>query len=165
MVLFDVLIGVFCLAVMLVGLAGIVTPRFPGIHLVWFGIFLYAVVTGFAKITPAFLAAMAVIVLLSYALDYWNVRLGMKRFHATWHGVVGAVIGGLSASFFGIVPGLTIGPLFGAIVGEMLAGRDSVFSMETEKFRIVGYVGSTVVKIMFGVAMIGSWIWQLVPSR
>lgn len=163
MIVFDVLAGVFCLTIMLVGLAGIVTPRFPGIHLVWFGIFLYAVVTGFSHITPSFLGVAAVLVLLSYALDYWNVRLGMKRFHATWHGVVGAVIGGLAASFFGIVPGLIVGSLLGAIIGEMLAGRDAMFSVETDEFRMIGFVGSTVVKIMLGVAMIGAWVVQLLP--
>ena len=42
-----VLLAIVCSLLMLVGLAGIVLPFFPGVPLVWLGLFIFAIGTGF----------------------------------------------------------------------------------------------------------------------
>ncbi len=160
---YEFLAGTFAFMLMLVGLVGVVYPFFPGVELVWFSVLLYAAATAFRKVDIVFLALLAVPVLLTYLLDYWSLRWGLRRFHMTGFSIGGAVAGGLIASIFGMVPALTVGPLLGAVIGEMLTGRDSMFAIETSEYKIIGFIGSSLVKIVIGVMIIGAWIAKIRP--
>lgn len=44
---------IICSILMIVGLLGVVLPVLPGIPLAWLGLFIYALVTGFERISIA----------------------------------------------------------------------------------------------------------------
>jgi uncharacterized protein YqgC (DUF456 family) len=158
----EALAHLLAFAVMLAGLVGVVLPFLPGIPLVWFGIFLSAIATRFQAVPVPFLALVGVLALLSYLPDYWARRWGFRKdFRITIFGVVGGVVGGLIGSLFGVLPGLTVGPVLGAVLGEMATGKDSMFCIETDAYRIIGYIGCSTVKTVLGVTMIGMWIAQV----
>lgn len=155
---FDALAAIFCLAVMLVGLIGIVLPFFPGITLIWFGAFLYAVITKFQDVTVPFLSLLGILALLTYVLQYWHQRWGLKQLRITPAAVLGASLAGILAAPFGLFPSLTVAPVLGAVFGEMLTGRDSIFVLETDAFKLIGYIGSSIVNITIGVVMLGLFL-------
>lgn len=148
----------FAFVVMAAGLVGIVLPFLPGIPLIWFGVFLSAVFTSFTVVDIPFLALMGVLVLITFLLEYWSSRWGTKAFRVTPYGVFGAVIGSFVGMFFGLLPALTVGPLLGTALGEMLTGKESIYMIETDSFKIIGYVGSTIVKTTIGIIIIGLWL-------
>lgn len=148
----------FAFVIMVAGLVGIVLPFLPGIPLVWFGVFLSAVFTNFTVVDIPFLALMGVLVLITFLLEYWSSHWGTKEFRITPYGIFGAVLGSFVGLFFGLLPALTIGPLLGTALGEMLTGKESIYTIETDSFKIIGYVGSTIVKTTIGVIIIGLWL-------
>ncbi len=110
-------------ALILVGLLGTVLPVLPGLPLMFAGMLLTAWTGGFQHIGVWTLAVMALLVLLSIAVDVGASIMGAKRVGASNKALVGAGLGGVIGIFFGI-PGLLAGPFLGAAAGEMAHGRE-----------------------------------------
>ncbi len=151
-------------AVTIAGLVSIVFPFLPAIPVIWLGIFLYGVGTSFAVVDASFMLLISLLAFATVFLDYTTSVWGMREYRGSFLGIVGAVVGGLLGSLFGLLGGLVIGPVTGAIVFEMLRGRDNVFSIETDRYTIIGFIGGTIMKFSIGVAMIGLFVWRLVQG-
>jgi len=147
--------------IMLTGLAAIILPLVPPIPFIWLGIFLFATVSGFEKISVDFFLLVSMLGLATIILDYIATSYGVKKFRASVFGLTGALIGGLFGFVFGPLYGLVVGPILGAIVGEAIVGRDILFSYETDRYIIIGLVGGTFIKVIVGVSMVGLFLWQL----
>lgn len=61
---------------MLVGLAGIFLPFIPGVPLAWLGLFIFAIGTGFERISIATTVIFFVVMLLTFAIDFFAPMLG-----------------------------------------------------------------------------------------
>jgi hypothetical protein len=107
----------------LAGIAGTVVPVLPGAPLVFLGLLAGAWADDFQKVGWLTLALLALLTLLSFAVDLWAGHLGARRSGASAWAVFGAFVGGLAGFFFSI-PGLILGPFVGAFAGEYLARRD-----------------------------------------
>ena len=151
-------------AVMIIGLISIVFPFLPSIPVIWLGIFLYGVGTNFEVVNPSFMLLISLLAFATIFLDYTTTVWGLKKFHGSLWGILGAVVGGFVGSLWGILGALVIGPVFGSIIFEMLRGRDNVFGLETERFTIIGFIGGTLVKFSVGVAMIGLFLWKILSA-
>ncbi|MBP6596326.1 MAG: DUF456 domain-containing protein [Arenimonas sp.] len=110
-------------ALIVIGLLGTVLPVLPGLPLMFAGMLLAAWAGQFQHIGAWTLTAMAVLVLLSIAVDVAASIVGAKRVGASNKALVGAGLGGFVGLFFGI-PGLLAGPFLGAAAGEMAHGRE-----------------------------------------
>ena len=148
--------------IMITGLGAIILPLVPAIPFIWLGIFLYALVSDFQKITVDFVILVSLLGLATVILDYIASSYGVKRFRASVFALTGAIIGGIFGFIFGPLWGLVIGPLVGAVIGEALIGRDMLFSYETKNYIVIGMIGGTFIKVLVGVAMVGLFFWQLV---
>jgi uncharacterized protein YqgC (DUF456 family) len=75
----NIILIVICSLLMLVGLFGIVLPFVPGVPLVWLGLFIYALLTGFKTISIAavviFFILMAFTLVLDLAGPLWGLRI------------------------------------------------------------------------------------------
>lgn len=151
-------------AVTIVGLISIVFPFLPSIPVIWLGIFLFGVGTNFQVVDANFMLLISLLAFSTIFLDYTTSVWGLKKYRGSFWGIIGAVLGGLVGSIFGILGALVIGPIFGAIVFEMIRGRDNAFGIETERFTIIGFIGGTIVKFSVGVAMIGLFLWKIISS-
>ncbi|PZR74220.1 MAG: hypothetical protein DLM52_09765, partial [Chthoniobacterales bacterium] len=109
-----------------------------------------------------FLAGLLALTVISYALDAAAGYLGAKRFGATRWGVAGGVIGGIAGLFFGI-PGLFLGPVLGAIAGELVSGKKLVKAGRAGWGTILGLLAGAVAKIVIGLAMVAIFLTN-VPS-
>ena len=105
------------------GIAGTVVPLVPGAPLVFAGLLIAAWIDDFQKVGWVTLGLLALLTLLSFAVELWATRHGARRVGASGLAVAGAVIGGIVGLFFSL-PGLVLGPFLGAFAGEYLARRD-----------------------------------------
>lgn len=149
------------LAVMAIGLVSIVFPFLPATLVIWLGIFLYGVGTNFETISTQFLLTVSLLAIGTVILDYIMAVWGHRKYHGSLWGILGAIVGAFIGAIFGNFAGFVLGPIFGAIIFELLRGHDNIFSIKTERFTIVGYIGGTLVKFAASVAMIGLFLWEL----
>ena len=143
------------------GFVAILLPFAPSVPTIWFGIFLYAISHKYLTINQSFMVLVSGIALGTIVLDYTLSRAGAQKLMAGPWGVLGAVFGGLIGTFFGPIATYIIGPLIGAIVVELLRGRDRVYSYKTGEYTVVAFMGGTVVKLMAGIIMVGLFVLRL----
>ena len=118
----TVLLWVLATVLVLAGLVGLLLPVLPGPPLVFAGLLIAAWAEDFAYVGTGTLTLLAVLALLTYAVDFAATALGAKRFGASKRAVLGAAVGALVGLFFGL-PGILLGPFIGAVIGELTAQR------------------------------------------
>ena len=138
----------------LVGLAGTIVPALPGLPLVFAGMLLAAWTGGFGQVSVWVLVLLGLLTLVSFAVDFWATAHGARRVGASRKAVVGAVIGTFAGLFFFPV-GLLVGPFAGALVGEMLHGREWRHATKVGFGTWIGVVLAVVLKLGLAFAMIG----------
>lgn len=105
------------------GIAGVVLPGLPGIPLVLAGLVLGAWIDDFAYVGRTTLIAIGLLALLATAVEFAASALGARRAGAHRRAVIGAALGAIVGIFFSL-PGIVIGPLAGAVIGEFSARGD-----------------------------------------
>ena len=138
----------------LVGLAGTVVPALPGLPLVFAGMLLAAWAGGFEQVGVWIVVLLGLLTLLSFAVDFWATAHGARRVGASRKAVIGAVLGTFAGLFFFPV-GLLVGPFAGALVGEMLHGREWRQATKVGFGTWMGVVLAVVLKLGLAFAMIG----------
>ncbi len=145
---------VLTVALMLVGLAGVILPLLPGTTLILVAVIVHKL------ILPADLSWMAIgFVGLFWALsviaDIVGVLIGTRWFGGSKWGMAGASGGALVGMFFSL-PVLLLGTIFGAVIAEkLLAKQTGGASLKSGLGAATGFVISTVARIACAVAMIG----------
>ncbi|MBS3887293.1 MAG: DUF456 domain-containing protein [Firmicutes bacterium] len=138
----------------ILGLAGIVLPVLPGIILIYVGMLIYGFMTQFATLDANFFLLQGLVVLLASGLDFVATAVGTKRFggskNAVWGSVIGILIGLLLFGPFGII----LGSFLGAVIAEILQGKNMNIAIRSGFGTLIGIVGATALKIIIGVLMI-----------
>ncbi len=158
---YHIIILIISLLIMFGGLSGIVLPVIPSTPLIWFGVLIYAVFDGFKSIGWLLLLIFAVLAIISVILDYFGGVIGAKKYGATKWGLIGSVIGGIAGFFMGGIVGLIFGPFFGAVLLELVFGKDLRGAFKSGVGTLVGFIGGAVTKLAIGVIMIGIFIWKV----
>lgn len=146
----------WCLAVILVigGLVGIVLPALPGTILILAGLVLAAWADGFARVGPGMLVLIGVIGVASYGVDFIAAAFGAKHIGASRRAMAGAGLGTLAGLFFGFV-GVIVGPLLGAVIGELTEHRDWKRAGRVGLAAWIGFAIGMAVKVAMAFAMLG----------
>lgn len=149
---------ILAVVLMVIGLAGTLLPALPGLPLVFAGMLLAAWAGGFEQVGAGMLVVLGVLTLLSLLIDFWATAVGAKRVGASKLAVTGAVVGTFGGIFFGPV-GLFVGPFAGALIGELLHGRQSAQGLG-QAARVgfgtwLGIVFAVVLKLTLAFAMLG----------
>jgi uncharacterized protein YqgC (DUF456 family) len=105
------------------GVAGVVLPGLPGIPLVLIGLVLGAWIDDFVYVGRSTLLVIVLLAMLATGVEFAASALGAKRAGAHRRAVIGAATGALVGIFFGL-PGIVLGPLAGAMIGEFSARGD-----------------------------------------
>jgi len=106
------------------GIAFTLLPVIPGNVLIWLGILVHKIWVPAASPGWWFFWLATVLTLIALLADLMLGIWGARRFGASWRGAAGAIIGGIVGLF--IPPQiiwLIVGPVAGAIIGELAAGR------------------------------------------
>jgi len=146
------------LVLMAIGLIGTVLPIFPGTTIILAAAILHRMMLGPALSLgwPA-IALLVLLTLASYAIDLAAGWLGARRFGATRWGALGAVIGAIAGIFFGI-PGLFLGPVVGALVGEIAGGMKLIDAGRASWGALLGNLAAIFGKLLIALAMVSCFL-------
>ncbi len=139
----------------MIGIAGTVIPVVPGPTLVWAGIALYGFLDHFHTFSWYFLLAQAFLAAAAHAVDYFASAWGVRRFNGSRAAAWGAVLGSLLIFFAGPW-GILIGPFAGAVVMELLMGREMRHAFRSGIGSFIGMCAGTFLK-MFIVGIMVAW--------
>ena len=159
----ELLWWLFAIALMAVGLIGTVLPAVPGAIIILAAAVIHQVMLGTERSLGWWnVAALAVLALMSYALEFAAGYFGAKRFGATKWGAFGATLGAIVGLFFPF-PGLIVGPVVGAIAGELLAGKLLVSAGRAGWGTLLGNLAGMIGKLTIGLVMV-SWFLVTAPA-
>ncbi|WP_037585237.1 DUF456 domain-containing protein [Stenoxybacter acetivorans] len=148
-----------------VGLLGTIMPAVPGLPLMFGGTWLLAYATQYQIIGTTTLIVLAVLVIIGSALDYVAGLLGAKFSGASKQALWGALAGGVIGIFFAL-PGMIIGPLIGAAIGEFLARRDLLTAGKVGIATFIGFIVGVATKIGCALAIlltvVAMFLWHLI---
>jgi len=147
---FYVLAGIM----MVVGIVGTVLPALPGLPLVFAGMLLAAWAGDFREISIWVIVLLGLLTLVSFAVDFWATAHGARRVGASRKAIIGAVLGTFGGLLFMPI-GLFVGPFLGALVGELLHGRELHQAAKVGFGTWMGIVLAVVLKLGLAFAMLG----------
>jgi len=155
---FLVAIGVILIVF---GLLGCVLPVIPGPPLSFIGI-LVLHFTRFAHFSTTFLLVLAFIAILVTVLDYIVPVWGTKKFGGTKAGMWGATIGMIIGMIFLGPLGLILGPLAGAIIGEVINGANNKDAFKAGIGAFIGFLLGVGLKLAASVYMTWHFFKELI---
>jgi uncharacterized protein len=156
----SIVLWIVGVLLVIVGIAGIIFPALPGHVLIFAGLLLAAWADNFTRVGGWTLALIGVIGALSYMVDFVATALGAKQVGASRCAVVGAGLGTLLGIPFGLV-GVLIGPLAGAVLGELSVHREWKRAAGVGVAAWIGFLVGTAVKVGLAFAMIAIFIAAL----
>jgi uncharacterized protein YqgC (DUF456 family) len=145
-------------ALIALGLAGMLLPALPGPPLMFAGFFIAAWAEDFEYVGAGTLTVLAVLLLLAYLVDFVAGVLGAKHFGASSRAAIGAVVGVVVGMFFG-PPGILLGPFIGAVLGELTEREDLRAAGRAGIGATVGLLLGTAAKMAIAFAMIGLFLF------
>jgi uncharacterized protein YqgC (DUF456 family) len=156
----DSLLWLLSIALILVGLAGIVLPALPGTILVLAGIVLGAWIDHFTRVGWFAVASVTVLAVLAWVFEYVAALLGAKRAGASRQALIGAAIGTVVGIFTGLV-GVLFMPLVGAAAGEYIARRQHGQAVRVGIATWLGLMAGMLAKFILAFMMIGIFLFAL----
>jgi hypothetical protein len=142
------------------GLVGTVFPALPGTVLILCGFLVHGLITGFDTLSGWFFLGQAVLVGLSYLIDFLATGFGVKMFGGSKAAAWGAVAGSLLVFVLGPI-GIIVGPLIGAIAGELLMGEQVKQALHSGFGSFLGFMGGVVANLVISGVMIAWFIWRI----
>ncbi|AMO23349.1 DUF456 domain-containing protein [Ramlibacter solisilvae] len=148
------------IALIVIGLAGIVLPALPGTVFVFAGILLGAWIDDFTRVGGFAVGAVAVLAALAWLMDYVAAVLGAKRAGASRLAIIGAALGTVAGLFMGLV-GVLFMPLVGAAIGEFIARREHGQAVRVGIATWLGLLAGMLAKFVLAFMMIGIFVVAL----
>jgi hypothetical protein len=130
-----------------VGLLGCIVPIIPGPPISYVGLLMLQL-TEEAPLTTRILLIWLGVTIAVTVLDYAVPVYGTKKYGGSKQGVWGSMIGLFIGIFFFPPIGLIVGPFLGAIIGEMIAGKDSNNALRAGFGSFVGLLFGTLLKLI-----------------
>jgi hypothetical protein len=146
---------------MIIGFLGTLMPTLPGLPLLWSVVMIYGITTKFEQIDKSFMILTTLMVGLIILLDGIASLRGTQKIKAGFWGAAGAVLGGVVGASFHSLPTLIIMAFVGAVIGELLSGRDAIYKIDTANYHFIGFAGGTIVKVAVGVGLIGMFLTKV----
>jgi uncharacterized protein len=155
----NVLLLVISSILMLVGLFGIIIPFIPGVPLVWLGLFIYAIGTGFRTIPIPAVIIFFFLMVATLVIDFLLPLLGIKKNRASNWSIPGSFLGFLVGVILFNIWGAILGPIVGAFLGELIARREFKSGLNAALGALIGSIVGTILKLVVSLGMIGYFIW------
>lgn len=143
-----------------IGIVGTFLPVLPGTVMIYGGFVLYGLITGFETLGWPFYIGQLGLVGLSYLVDFLASAYGVKFYGGSKAAIWGALLGSLLIFVIGPL-GLLIGPLLGAITGELLVGEEIRRACKSGLGTFVGMLGGTVARLIISFTMVAWFVWRV----
>lgn len=143
------------------GLVGTVFPALPGTVLIFSGFLVYGLITSFSSLSVWFFLGQGLLAGCSYLLDFAATVWGVRKFGGSKAAAWGAAAGTLLVFVLGPV-GILIGPLLGAVVGELLIGEQFRQALHSGFGSFLGFIVGTAAKLLLAGIMAAWFFWQII---
>ncbi|MBO7337885.1 MAG: DUF456 domain-containing protein [Paludibacteraceae bacterium] len=147
----DIALAVIGAILMVLSIVGCIAPVLPSVPLAYVGLIVLQI-SAYGNFSTSFLVIWAVVTVLITILNYIIPALGAKKLGGSKYGERGCFIGTIIGVFFGPL-GIIIGPFVGAVVGELLAGKDIEGALKSGLGSFLGFIASTFINLLACVAM------------
>jgi len=153
---------------MLIGLAGLIIPIFPGIIIIWLSALVYAIFSILAGTMTGWDWFLFVIItllgILGTVVDNIILAAKLRQTGTPWKSIILAYVIGLVASlFFTPLVGLLLTPAALYLI-EYRRLQDRSLAFGSTKAFLIGFGWTFVALFAIGSAMIGLWlIWAMIP--
>jgi uncharacterized protein YqgC (DUF456 family) len=154
-----IVLGGLCI---LAGIVGSVAPLLPGPPLAYIGLLLLQL-TSNPPYSLTFLLIWAGIVIAVSILEYLIPVYGTKKLGGSKYGLWGCSIGLFAGIWFGPW-GVFLGPFVGAFLGELIASQQSGQAFKAAFGSFVGFLFSTVLKLVVCVIMGLYFVWTIMGN-
>jgi uncharacterized protein YqgC (DUF456 family) len=148
----DLLWAIIGLIVLIIGIIGCVLPVIPGQVLSWSSLLILQLQSN-PPFTARFLVIWALITALVSVLDYIVPIWGTKKLGGSKMGIWGATVGVVLGIFFFPPIGLIVGPFVGAVIGELIAGKNSNTAFKAGFGSFLGFIAGTAMKLAISFIM------------
>ena len=142
----EIFLLILAFVCMLIGIIGCIIPGLPGVPFAYIGLWI-AQATERVDFTWQALLIWGIATVVVSILDYVVPAWGTKRYGGTKYGVWGSTIGVFAGLFFGAA-GVIIGPLVGAILGELVSGKEWQQALRAGWGSFLGIMAGTVLKLI-----------------
>ena len=142
----DIALLIVAFLLMAVGIIGCIVPGLPGTPLAYAGLWI-AQITERVDFSWQTLLVWGIVTVVISVLDYVVPAWGTKQFGGTKWGVWGSMIGVFAGLAFGPV-GVIVGPLAGAVIGELLGGKEMMAALRAGWGSFVGLLFGTILKLI-----------------
>lgn len=138
----EVVIIFLGVLLLLAGLAGCILPVLPGPPLAYLSLLLLQFWAE-KPFTTGFLVLVALVVVLITLIDFLIPAIGSKKWGGSRYGMTGALIGVIAGLFFFPPIGFLVFPIVGALLGELLNGRELKIAFKAATGTLAGlFLGS-----------------------
>jgi uncharacterized protein YqgC (DUF456 family) len=148
------------LAVMVVGLFGLIVPVFPGLAVIWLAALGYGLAKGFTTGAWVAFAFITILAIAGSLVD--NVLMGAKAREggASWWALASGWVGGVAGSLLLPPLGGIPGAMLGVFLYEFIHLKDWRRALRMTGGVAVGCGWAFVIRFLIGLIMIGIWmIW------
>ena len=154
----NIVLIILAVVMILVGIIGSVVPGLAGPPFSWLGL-LFIHLSAAAQFSTSFLLITAAIALVITILDYivpsWSTKHHGGSKAGVWGCNIGLVISivGLPFGPQGLI-GVIFWPFVGALVGELLNGKQSRAALRAAWGAFLGFLTGTLLKLVYCVALL-----------
>lgn len=145
-----ILLGIICTVI---GVIGCIFPAIPGPPLSYAALILLQ----FAKEEPvfskSFLVKFAILTIVVSLGDYFLPLLGAKKYGTSKYGIWGAIIGMMAGIIFFPPFGMILGIFIGAILGELIAGKENSMAFKAGLATFIGSMTAILIKLSLSLVM------------
>ena len=154
----DIVLVILATVFLIVAFLGCVLPVLPGLPIAYVGLLLLHF-TDYADYSTSFLVLWGVVVIIIQVLDAVVPAWGTKRLGGTKWGMWGSTLGVVVGLFLGPW-GIILGPFLGAVVGELLHGKETSVALKSGFGSFVGFLFGTIAKLI----IVGFFIYYYIVA-
>ncbi len=156
----EVLPEATVLAVMTIGLLGLLFPIIPGLVIIWVAALGWGLYAGFGVLGWIMFALITILMIAGSIID--NILMGTKAHEsgAPWWVILVALVAGVIGNIFLPIIGGIVAALLALFLVEYARRKDAKKALTSMKGMVIGCGWAILIRFIMGLFMIGFWlIW------
>lgn len=150
------------LAVMVIGLVGLVFYIIPGLTIIWLAVLAYGIVTGFNLTSGILFGIITLLMVGGNLVDNLTMGNEARKTGASWLAIVVALVAGIAGTF--ILPpfGGLLFAAVGILIVEWIRKKDFKAGLKSTGGILKGCGVAVIARFLIGLIMIGlwgMWVW------
>ncbi len=160
-----VTLQIVILAVMVIGLLGLLTTIIPGLTIIWVAALVYFIVSGFNTGSIILMVVLTLLMLGGNLLDNFFMAGSARRTGASWLAIGVALLAGVVGTIAFPPFGGLVAALLGVFAVEYLRLRDVQKALESARSMAAGCGWAVLARFGVGLVMILAWLLYILLAR